>query len=154
MAREKIVMNHGIKSFKNQSGFTLLEAMLTLFIMTIGILGVAGMQMQGMRSADLAMQRMNVTVKTQDLLDRMRVNSANLAGYTAGAGADNGCNTGTNCTAAAMAAHDLQMWRTDLMSELPGVPVLTVNFVDPLVTVTVSWTDRGDNHTYTVNTQI
>ena len=147
-------MNHVIKNYKHQSGFTLLEAMLTLFIMTIGVLGVAGLQMQAMRSADLTMQRMTVTVKTQDLLDRMRANTASLASYTAAAGADGGCNTGTNCTAAAMAANDLLMWRADLISQLPGTPVLTVTVVDPVVSVTVSWTDRGENHSYIVKTQI
>ncbi|MDH5473110.1 MAG: type IV pilus modification protein PilV [Gammaproteobacteria bacterium] len=147
-------MKQIMKSYKNQSGFTLLESILTLFILTIGILGVAGLQMQGMRSANLAMQRMAVTVKTGDLLDRMRANAANIVDYAAAAGANNGCNSGTNCTAAEMAAHDLLMWRTDLTNSLPGAPILTVNVVDPVVTITVTWTDRGDDYTYTVTTQI
>ena len=147
-------MQQPIQSIKKQSGFTLIESILTLFILTIGILGVAGLQMQGMRSANLAIQRMAVTVKTQDLFDRMRANSANIADYATSGATNNGCNTGTSCSAAQMVSHDLFMWRNDLTSALPGVPTLNINIVASVVTVAVQWTDRGDNYSYTVTTQI
>lgn len=141
--------------------------------MTIGLLGVAGLQMEGMRSANLSMQRTVVTIKTQDLLDRMRANAINVGAYATTTAAARQCNSGTNCSGADMVAHDLYMWGTDLDSALPGtvtktITATTVNdaggnpYTDPetgavinyLVTVTVTWSDRGANYNYTVTTQI
>ena len=64
-----------MKHKKQHQGFTLIEAMLALFILTIGILGVAGMQMEGMRSSNMALQRTIVAMKTQEMIERMRANS-------------------------------------------------------------------------------
>ena len=162
-------MNQINKSYKKQSGFTLLESVLTLFILTIGILGVAGLQMEGMRSASLAMQRTIVTLKTQDLLDRMRANTINAAAYASTTAAPRQCNSGTDCTGADMVAHDLYMWGSDLDTALPGTVTRTVQaasinagYIDPatgfvvnhLVTITVTWSDRGTAYTYEVATQI
>jgi len=162
-------MKQMLNSYKQQSGFTLIESMLTLFILTIGILGIAGLQMQGMRSANLAVQKMAVTVKTQDLIDRMRGNAetpADVELYATVVAANNSCNSGTICSKSQMAAHDKQMWESDLNGALPGTPTKTItteNVLDPddntvivskRITIVVNWTDRGDGHTYTVRTQL
>ena len=62
-----------------QQGFTLIEALLALFILSIGLLGIAGMHVEGMKSSNIALQRMVVTIKTQDLLDRTRASSNNTS---------------------------------------------------------------------------
>ncbi len=159
------MMKQGKQLTKQQRGFTLIESLLTLFVLTIGILGVAGMHMQGMRSSHVAMQRMAVTVKAQELMERIRANEANVASYNFDSGSsgvsDQGCNSGTICTGVAMATHDLFMWNADLNNLLPGAPVATVvpvaaNAVGSIfnVTITVTWADRGDNHSYSVTSQV
>ena len=143
---------------KSQQGFTLLESLLALFILTIGLLGVAGMHMQGMNSSNISIQRMTATIKVQDILERIRANSTAtgvaIDAYQATLPADGGCNRGTDCTAAEMVAHDLFMWTTDLNAALPGTPVTTIEVVPPLVTVKVEWVDRGEGHSYTAATRI
>ncbi|HEX5637751.1 MAG TPA: type IV pilus modification protein PilV, partial [Gammaproteobacteria bacterium] len=55
-------------------GFALIEAMLALFVLTIGVLGVAGLQIRAMQSGSVAMQRTFVSMKTQELIERMLAN--------------------------------------------------------------------------------
>lgn len=158
-----------------QAGFTLLEALLTLFVLTIGVLGVAGLQMQSIRSGGLALQRTAVVIKTQELIERMRANRYKMspnstlttqeintraiqlyALYNGQTGTNNGCNTGTVCTTEMLVQNDVAMWRAELASALPGAPVTDIAVTAPLlggasvVVINVTWTDRGDEYNYSV----
>ena len=62
-------------TMKFEQGFTLIESLMALFVLTIGILGVAGLQMQGMRFSNMALQLTIVVMKTQEIIERMRANS-------------------------------------------------------------------------------
>jgi len=168
---------------KKQQGFTMLEALLTLFVLTIGVLGVAGLQMRAMSSGGMAMQRTVVLMKTQELLERMRANKANLISYAgAGAGTNGGCSDGGGggavaCAGAAMASHDLFQWRSDLAALLSasalGATPITVNLgalipnttpskrSPSTIQITVNWTSKTNNQgavtqaqSYAVTTQI
>ena len=169
-------------TLEKQRGFTLLEALLTLFVLTIGILGVAGLQMRAMSSGGMAMQRTVVLMKTQELLERMRANRANLISYAGtGTGADGGCSEGAAtavaCAGVAMASHDLFQWRSDLTallsaSALGATPItVTLGALIPGTTtgerspstiqVTVNWTSKTNNQgavtqaqSFAVTTQI
>jgi type IV pilus modification protein PilV len=55
-----------------QQGFTLIEVLVTVIIMAIGLLGVAGLQLAGMRSNHSAFLRTQATIAAYDLIDRMR----------------------------------------------------------------------------------
>jgi type IV pilus assembly protein PilV len=141
---------------KNQHGFTMLEALLTLFVLTIGVLGVAGLQMRAMSAGGTAMQRTMVLMKSQELLERMRANTSVLASYNgAGAGVNGNCNDGvTVCTAATQASHDLFMWRQDLLAMLPSVTGTPIVVAGTTVTITVNWTDKTDAWSYAVTVNI
>jgi type IV pilus assembly protein PilV len=157
----------------HEQGFTLLESMLTLFVLTIGVLGVASLQVQALQAGGLAMQRTIVVTKSQEIIERMRVNNninerLNAAGatvsldaYDGATGSDNGCNSGTVCTSAQMASHDLFMWQSELGNALPGFNNAVVTVGAPPtnagavpVTVTITWTDRDTNYSYTVSADI
>lgn len=151
---------------KKQRGFTLIESMLTLFILSIGLLGIAGMQLQGLKSGGLAMQQMTVVIKSQEIIERMRaavitntsgnVNvlaAANLALYSSTTAASSGCLV-NECSAAAMVADDLYHWQTDLALLLPGTPTTSVAVVDRSVTVKITWTDKDDTYDYEVVSQL
>jgi type IV pilus assembly protein PilV len=161
---------NNMKPSSRQGGFTLLEALLTLFVLTVGILGVAGLQMQGMRSGGVAMQRTMVLMKSQELLDRMRANRDFITSYAGtGTGANGSCGDGaTICIGAVLALHDLWLWRSDLNSTLPaitGTPIVIAPGLTPeqpaTVTITVNWTDKTNTQgattvpqTYSVQAQI
>ncbi|NBC14440.1 MAG: type IV pilus modification protein PilV [Gammaproteobacteria bacterium] len=61
-------------------GFSLVEVMVTLFIIAIGALGVAGLQLAAMRSNHSAYLRSHATLAAYALSDRLRAHPAELAG--------------------------------------------------------------------------
>jgi len=155
-------MKSSLINRKSQQGFTLIESLLTLFILTVGLLGVAGMQMEGLRSGDLAMQRSLVVVKTQEMMERIRATNQNtlleyLAVIDATSAQDNGCNTsGTVCTPTQMAEHDIFMWQRSLQGIVPVLTAATIIRTPNtnLITVAVNWTDRGVAHSDSITSLI
>lgn len=63
-----------------ECGFTLVEVLVTIIVMAVGILGVAGLQLAGMRSNHSAYLRSQATIAASDLIDRMRADPAAFAG--------------------------------------------------------------------------
>lgn len=61
-------------------GFTLVEVLVAVLILAVGLLGLAGLQLTGMRANDSAERRMRATVAVQDVLERMRVNPRDFLG--------------------------------------------------------------------------
>lgn len=161
---------------KKQSGFTLIESLLTLFILAVGLLGVAGLQMQSLRSGSVAMQRMIVTVKAQEMMERVRANMVKKAGkgdttaderekvldfkrqtidlYANTSGVNSACINGTVCNTAEMVAFDIFQWERELESLLPGAPTSVITVNDLSMTINITWTDRGDTYSYSVTSQI
>ncbi|MEO5377770.1 MAG: type IV pilus modification protein PilV [Magnetococcus sp. DMHC-6] len=66
---------------KRQSGFTLIEVLISLVVMSTGLLAVGLMQAKGIVSAGDAFQRTQATWLAYEMLDRMRANPNNLTGY-------------------------------------------------------------------------
>lgn len=68
-------------------GTTMMEVLVSVFVLSIGVLGVAGLQVTAKRSNFEATQRATAAALAQDIIERMRSNPAQLAIYTnAGAG--------------------------------------------------------------------
>jgi prepilin-type N-terminal cleavage/methylation domain-containing protein len=59
-----------------QAGFTLIEALIAVLVLSIGMLALAGMQLVGMKSNYSAFQRSQATFAAADLFDRIRANPA------------------------------------------------------------------------------
>jgi len=94
-------------------GFSLIEALVSLVVLSIGLLGVAGLQLTSLRSNQGAALRSQATFLAYDIIDRMRANSgAALAGaYNIPFGA-----TGAGGTPA---GNDLIAWKQNLTRTLP-----------------------------------
>lgn len=97
------------------AGFTLLEVMVAVVIFSIGLLGIAGLQVAGMRFTHGAQLRAVATMQAENMADRMR---SNVAGINAGSynitGAmptsyDKDCDN-AQCTPAELATFDLVSW--------------------------------------------
>lgn len=54
-----------------QSGFTLLEALIAVLVLSFGLLGVAAMQLKSMQSSHLSYGRSVATVAAQDAVERL-----------------------------------------------------------------------------------
>lgn len=69
-----------------QSGFTLIEAMIAMLIFSVGLLGLAGMQMSGLQNNHKSLMRTHAIQYSYDMADsiRARINNANPLADVAG----------------------------------------------------------------------
>jgi type IV pilus assembly protein PilV len=110
-----------MKKFKSpiSSGFTMVEFLVAVVILSIGMIGLAGLQLTSLRDNSRAYMRSQASVIASDLADRVRANPA--VDYTTVTAAENtSCLTTTGCTADQMAQQDLFEWSTRLPAELEG----------------------------------
>ena len=101
---------------KNQHGFTLLEVLIALLVLSIGLLGLAALQTTGLRSNQMATMRTLATQDAYDITDRMR---ANPKGVTAGEYVIGRTDAPGDTSATGTALTDLTEWR-DSVNRLPG----------------------------------
>jgi type IV pilus assembly protein PilV len=135
-----------MRSAQSQSGFSLIEAMVTLVVLSVGMMGIAALYGQGLGASRVALYRTVAVNLTADMADRIRLNR-NAGGAYVGAGANNGCAPPgvANCLPAQMAADDIFNWNVALAQALPGGTgaVTFVNGVPATYTITVSWQESG-----------
>ena len=119
-------------------GFTLVESLVALLCLSIGLLGIAALQITGLRSNVSSAWRSQATYLSYDVIDRMRANRNNRLDYVTGLGAPP--------TPGGVAELDLAAWKANLAATLPGGDG-TVALGPPnnlVVTVTIQWDDsRG-----------
>ena len=99
-------------SMRRQRGFSIIELMISVVIMSIGVLGMVGLQMIAMQQNRSAMMQGEATLLANDILDRIRANP----GTTYSSDLDATFTTTTNCegntcSEAEMAAYDILRWR-------------------------------------------
>lgn len=59
---------------RGQAGATLIEVLVTMVILSVGLLGLAGLQAMSIKSNQSAYYRSQATALASDIADRMRVN--------------------------------------------------------------------------------
>ena len=134
-----------MKIIKRQKGVTLIEVLVALLVLSIGLVGLAALQVNSLRFNHSAFLRTQSTVLAYDIIDRMRANqtSARSGSYNVSTGS---CST--SCSSNAFANTDLAEWKTNLATRLPSGDgaVTTLSTGDTrVVQVTVQWVEnRGD----------
>lgn len=105
-----------------QSGFSLIEVLVAVIVLSIGLVGVAGLQAVSLKNNQSAFMRSQASALAYDLADRMRANvpgaNANMYDPTAKAATAN-CKTSTGCTTQQMAQNDLYEWNAAITTYLP-----------------------------------
>ncbi|MBI2779429.1 MAG: type IV pilus modification protein PilV [Gammaproteobacteria bacterium] len=129
-----------------QGGFTLLEVLIAIVVLSIGLLGLAGLQAAGLRNNQGAYLRTIATQQAYDMADRIRANPLG-AGTTAGSydnisgtGSDPGC-IASGCTPVAMAQYDAYEWNTANQDLLPAGQGTVKRTAANRFTITVMWDD-------------
>ena len=122
-------------------GFTLIEVLVTIAIVSCALLGVAGIIASGMKANVGSYSRSQATWLANDILDRMRANrgtaEAPAGPYNLAVGATLDMNDTSTIPKA-----DLVAWRTALATTLPsGTGGVAVDGATKKVTVTVQWDD-------------
>jgi type IV pilus assembly protein PilV len=140
-----------------QTGFSLVEVLIALVIMSVGMLGIATLFVQSMQAGRTSMFRHHAVTLAGDVADRIRANPRAGIAYQ-GLGADNGCvATGNDCNEAAMAANDIFLWDRQVADSLPNGAV-TVTFDDtvspPSYTIRVDWDEPGEDPNSPLNYEI
>lgn len=105
---------------KTQKGVTLIEVLVTLLVTTVGLLGLAALQLNAMQATVDSSQRSQAVWLMQDLIERMRaspratnsdyqaaVNCAALPKMCADQRTASGLQSGSDCTPAEIAQFDL-----------------------------------------------
>ncbi len=120
---------------KYQGGFTLIEVLVTVFLLAVGILGVAGMQAVSVRESGNLYFRTQADLLINDIVDRMRANRNEARGLNSGSasgasssyngidttnvGTPSGCTN--TCDEGQMATNDGEEWGQAIASSsLPG----------------------------------
>ena len=108
--------------YSHQKGFTMIEVLITTLILSIGLLGLAGLQFTALRSNQSAAQSTIAVLQIIDAADRLR---GNLAGVTAGhynlltgANGDPECIE-NSCTSEQLAQYDDWSWNDKNSKALP-----------------------------------
>lgn len=153
-------------SVTRQKGFSLIEALVAFLILSVGMLGIASLQVISLKAGQTAAYRTVAVIKVEEMFERIRNNPTEVLNYASAvtAGADNNCNdyvTLNSCNSLQMAAHDVYEWEQGLIGSLTVNAGVTtkIEVVDPVpgtqplavVTITVYWQERN-TQTQTMNT--
>ena len=131
-----------------QQGFTLLEVLIALLVLSIGLLGLAALQTTGLRSNEMASMRTTSTMLAYDITDRMRANAQGIIDDDYVIDTDLITETVTDCTSndcttEQLALYDLNQWK-NAVAKLPGgLAEITQTAGPPLThTITVRWDEN------------
>ena len=157
-------------SRRAQTGSGLLESLISILVVSVGFLGFAGLQLNGLSAANDSLFRTKAVYLSYQMADRVR---ANLP--AAGAGAYNnftsqtapspGCTVTINCTPSQMAANDFAEWLTEVQSAtvLPsGAGVICLDSTPDdgtpsspacdgqgnVLTIKLWWDEKGTQHRF------
>ena len=114
-----------------QQGVTLLEVLISIVVLSIGLLGYAGLQTVSLKNNTSAFQRSQATMLTYDIVDRMRANRPNLASYSV--------------TLGTVGSYpDVISWKSNVAAALPdGDASITVDLAGN-ATIVIQWDDNRD----------
>jgi len=129
------------------AGFTLVEVMVALAVVSIGMLGIASLYTQTLGATRTAQYRSQAVNLLADMADRIRANRLGGVSY-AGTPANNNCGLtgGASCSPAELAAYDLFTWGESVEALLPGGQWSvshTQTTSPPTYTITVEWDEVG-----------
>jgi type IV pilus assembly protein PilV len=141
----------------------MLEVLITLIIILLGVLGMAGMQMLAINNTKVARTHSLAAILASSLTATMQANdpywsvaniSTSVNGTTLGNSGLNGAATNcapttasatTACVPADMAAYDLKTWGSNVAAVLPlGTGQVTCNGTTPNVcAISVTWSEKN-----------
>ena len=138
--------SRAIVSRRAQRGMTLVEVLVTAVLISVGLLGVAALQLTSLKANKESYVRSQAAMLAADMLDRMR---ANQAGVLAGdydmtndvTGFDQAGRAGT------VAATDIAAWQASINNLLPGDDAEAAGRivrVGRIVTIAIRWRERDE----------
>lgn len=135
-----------------QHGFSLLEVLVTVVVVSVGLLGILGLQTASIANTRISASRSAATVAADNFVARMRANPegdyddiasiTNIENFTTTDLPD--CDDGSPCSVDNITKHDVYQWSLTLQRKLPD----GYGFVDCVDStcsayrITVAWTEH------------
>lgn len=144
------------KTIQYQSGLSLLEILITVLILAIGSLGMASLQLTGLKYSTGAYGRTQATLLANDMIDRIRANKEyaltdgsnyNIAVFTNNSAASVDCTT-TACSSEEMAEFDASTWLQNvnrLLVSGEGKIRLVNNGTETIAEIGLQWRQSATN---------
>jgi type IV pilus assembly protein PilV len=149
---------------KRIAGFSLIEVLIALVILSIGLLGIAAMVSESLKSKDSSYYRTQALDMASEIVDRMRANRASALanaydattwGAVPGSAPSGYCKgSSAVCTGTDMASSDVAEWQHEIGALLPAFPsgtlaqgeIATSSVAEMTqVQVSIEWYDRRAN---------
>lgn len=155
------------RRIRRNCGFTLIEVLVGLVVLSIGMLGIAALLLSSVQGSRVALERTQAVNLASDIAERIRANRAagDLYDTTVGTPVPSlqpACeDAASTCDEAAMASNDLKRWQDAIAATLPvdATGTIAVNPVTAVLnryTITLSWPQVGEANpaTYTLTVDI
>ena len=139
-----------INHYRRQQGLGLIEVLVSLLVITIGVLGMVGLQSRSLQHNQAAYMHSRATFLAGDMLDRIRANQSVAKTsdlYQTGLDDDienceedeypAACEIG-ECSGQQLAQYDIEQWKFQLACELPQTRAA------------ISYEDDSDSRIYTI----
>jgi type IV pilus assembly protein PilV len=121
-----------LKSSNKESGMGLMEVLVTMLVISVGVLGMGGLQTKSLQHNQVAYLRSQAVVLANDMMDRIRANrtlAASGNNYVVGETQHVAASCTTNdfvstcessaCSESQLAIYDLQQWKFQMNCQLP-----------------------------------
>jgi type IV pilus assembly protein PilV len=122
------------QSQRRQRGISLIEILVAIVVLSIGLLGLAGLQANSLRTSQSALYRSQAAAYAEDMAERMRANLGGARTYDIALG--DSAPVGTS-----IADRDRAEWLARLATLPGGAGSIAVDALNRTVTITVQWDD-------------
>ena len=145
---------------KFERGLSMFEILITILVVSIGLLGLAGLQFAGLRAANSAQEHTLATLLAQDIEERIRANTAaavasaynNVTLDSTSSPAAVDCVT-ANCTDTQMANFDIYQWYRLIVptagdkTRLPDAAIIITSNDGTTFQINIQWGDPSGPQT-------
>ncbi len=132
------------------AGFTLIEVMISMIVLSIGLLGLAALETKTLRDNQNAYYRSLASQFAYEMADRIRVNKAEASKTNSKyfldpdqAQSQPTCENVSGCSPLLMAEHDLYQWNELITDALPMSSGIITKSGGAMV-ITIQWDENRD----------
>lgn len=124
---------------RRQAGLGLIEVLVTVLILSIGLLGLAALQATSLKASGDAQSMQMAVQHASDYLERMRGNRGSISAYSMSE--EKPVCASSVTLGGDLVSDDKALWLNAIACNLPQVTA-TVTVFDTSVTIRISWMDR------------
>lgn len=130
---------HAFPSIAAQRGFSIIEVLVAALILSIGMLGLAGLQMRTLRNNQSALERGIAVVETHAIADALRGDRVNATNHLFDIALAAAAPAGATFAQTVVAG-----WRANLIAELGAAATGSIACNGAVCTIVIRWDDsRG-----------